>query len=257
MTLKYGYLNRPGVNGIEILTYFGAQAKRAGDKPEFGHILKIVARDFSDPHLVITPFEKTVYSVISTGSDMCSEFQDGNFVILDDRSDSDASKQGIVTGAIVENVRGQPVRKLIEHLMGHFIEHELPYQNHVVPEEERSFGVPRKFIEYVLPIRPFYAGHVYALGGHWTRSMGEGLIIGFDATETKTVGSELDHFLGAKFDEWLPSSGVGGSLGEEQLFHVNDTPREAFHPAIYVSPTERNGTVDPAIDTVLRYEAIP
>jgi carboxyl-terminal processing protease len=69
------------------------------------------------------------------------------------------------------------------------------------------------------------------------------------------VGSELGHLLGAKFDESLPSSGVSVSLGEEQLFHVNGTPREEFYPAIYVSPAERNGARDPAFEAILRYEA--
>ncbi|MEJ7663499.1 MAG: hypothetical protein WKG07_30100 [Hymenobacter sp.] len=51
-------------------------------------------------------------------------------------------------------------------IMGHFVRREQPYQVHVVPSEERQFGVPRRFVEYVLPLAPFYPGKVVVLGGH-------------------------------------------------------------------------------------------
>jgi carboxyl-terminal processing protease len=116
-------------------------------------------------------------------------------------------------------------------IMGHFVQVEKPYQVYVVSSEERRYGVPRKFVEYVLPLAPYYAGKVVVLGGHWTGSMGEGLLVGFAALGIPTAGSELADLLGALFNEQLTLSDAKVDLGEEQLLQVNGQPREDFVPA--------------------------
>ena len=116
-------------------------------------------------------------------------------------------------------------------ILGHFVQAEKPYQVHVVPSEERRYGVPRKFVEYVLPLAPYYGGRVVVLGGHWTGSMGEGLLVGFNALGIPTAGSELADLLGALFNERLELSDAKVDLGEEQLLQVNGQPREDFVPA--------------------------
>lgn len=136
-------------------------------------------------------------------------------------------------------------------IMGHFIRSERPYQVHVVPGEERDFGVPRKFVEYVLPIPPFYPGKVVVLGGHWTGSMGEGLMIGFDALGVPTAGSALAYLLGALSNETLDVSGAKVDIGEEQLFHVDGRPREAFVPRLYRAAAEAGPSGDPLLDAAV------
>ncbi|WP_208308591.1 hypothetical protein [Hymenobacter defluvii] len=123
-------------------------------------------------------------------------------------------------------------------ILGHFVRVEQPYQVHVVPSEQRLYGVPRKFVEYVLPLAPYYAGKVIVLGGHWTGSMGEGLLIGFAALGVPTAGSELAHLLGALFNERLTQCDARVDLGEEQLLQVTGAPREAFVPAYYRAASE-------------------
>jgi carboxyl-terminal processing protease len=135
-------------------------------------------------------------------------------------------------------------------IMGHFTTRERPYQVHVVPSEQRRYGVPRKFVEYVLPRQPHYGGRVFVVGGRWTGSMGEGLMIGFDALGATTVGSELGHLLGALYNVDLATSGARVDLGLEQLFHVDGTPRERFRPKLYVEPVERTAGGDPALDAI-------
>ena len=137
-------------------------------------------------------------------------------------------------------------------IMGHFIRREHPYQVHVVPGEERDFGVPRKFVEYVLPLQPYYPGNVVVLGGHWTGSMGEGLMIGFDAIGVPTAGSRLAHLLGALSNETLDLSGAKVDLGEEQLFHVDGRPRETFVPRLYRAAAEAGPARDPLLEAALR-----
>lgn len=137
-------------------------------------------------------------------------------------------------------------------ILGHFTDREQPYQVHVVSGEQRRFGVPRKFIELVAPLEPHYGGRVFVLCGRWTGSMGEGLVIGFDALGHTSVGSPMAHLLGALFHETLPASQAQVELGEEQLLHVNGAPREAFQPTIAVDPAEARLDGDPAFDALLR-----
>lgn len=132
-------------------------------------------------------------------------------------------------------------------IMGHFVDHDLPYQMHVIPYETRVLGPTRKFVEYVAPYGAHYSGKVYVAGGHWTGSMGEGLMIGFDAIGTTTVGSDLAHLLGGLSNETIDSSAAKVDLGTEQLFTVTGLPRAAYRPQLYVSRVERDDVHDPAL----------
>ncbi|TRW15200.1 S41 family peptidase [Glacieibacterium frigidum] len=136
-------------------------------------------------------------------------------------------------------------------IMGHFVDAPRPYQMHVIPSEERQFGVPRRFVEYVMPIAPRYRGRVVVLGGHWTGSMGEGLMIGFDAIGVPTAGSRLGGLLGALSNEVLPLSGARVDIGEEQLFHVDGSPREDFRPRVFRAEAEARGPADPLLDAAI------
>ncbi|HET7525683.1 MAG TPA: S41 family peptidase, partial [Burkholderiaceae bacterium] len=138
-------------------------------------------------------------------------------------------------------------------VLGHFVAREQPYQVHTVPGEVRRHGVPRKFVEYVLPLQPRYRGRVVVLAGRWTGSMGEGMAIGFDAIGVQTAGAPMGHLLGALFHESLAECGATVELGEEQLFHVDGTPREAFVPRLRVDPAEAGPHGDPTIDAALRW----
>ena len=137
-------------------------------------------------------------------------------------------------------------------IMGHFVTREQPYQVHVVSGEQRRHGVQRKFIELVAPLEPHYRGRVFVLCGRWTGSMGEGLVIGFDAIGHTSVGSPMAHLLGALSQQTLPTSLARVELAEEQLLHVNGTPREAFRPTLAVEPAEARLDGDPAFDALLR-----
>lgn len=159
------------------------------------------------------------------------------------------------TRALVLDLRNTPSggnTTVARSILGHFTAREQAYQVHVVSGEQRRFGVPRKFIELVAPLQPRYRGHVFALAGRWTGSMGEGLVIGLDALGHRTVGSSMAHLLGALSHETLPASGARVELAQEQLLHVNGTPRESFRPSIGVDPAEARADGDPALQAVLR-----
>jgi carboxyl-terminal processing protease len=132
-------------------------------------------------------------------------------------------------------------------IMGHFVDHDRPYQTHVIPYEARVLGPMRKFTEYVAPYGARYAGKVYVAGGHWTGSMGEGLMIGFDAIGATTVGTDHAHLLGALHNETIDGSAAKVDLGTEQLFTVTGLPREAYRPQLYLTRAERSQSSDPVL----------
>jgi len=166
-----------------------------------------------------------------------------------------ALQQALPAKVLVLDLRNTPSggnTTVARSIMGHFVQREQPYQVHVVPSEERRFGVPRKFVEYVLPLAPYYPGKVVVLGGHWTGSMGEGLMIGFDALGIKTAGSELADLLGALFNERLARCEAKVDLGEEQLLQVNGQPRENFIPALYREAGEGHADQDALLEEAIR-----
>ncbi len=132
-------------------------------------------------------------------------------------------------------------------IMGHFVDHDRPYQMHIISSEGRMFGPTRKFVEYVMPYGAHYAGKVYVAGGRWTGSMGEGLMLGFDAIGATTVGSELAHLLGALSDDTIDGSAATVAIGTEELFTVTGLPRAAYRPQLYLARTERDETHDPVL----------
>ena len=116
-------------------------------------------------------------------------------------------------------------------IMGWFVNKPTAYQVHRLPAEERQSGIPRQWIEQVLP-RPgkHHTGPVVVRVGRWTGSMGEGLAIGFDAIGAKVVGDRMAGLLGAIYDYTLPASGLVLKIPTERLTSVSGIPRENFVP---------------------------
>ena len=116
-------------------------------------------------------------------------------------------------------------------IMGWFVDTPTAYQIHNLPAEERETGVPRQWIEQVLP-RPGkrHRGSVTVRVGRWTGSMGEGLAVGMEGLGADVVGDRMAGLLGAIYDHRLPNSGLVIKLPTERLYAVDGTPRETFRP---------------------------
>ncbi|MGK6325065.1 hypothetical protein ACMGDM_18525 [Sphingomonas sp. DT-51] len=159
------------------------------------------------------------------------------------------------TDALLIDLRNTPSggnTSVARGIMGHFVDHDRPYQMHVVPYEARVLGPTRKFMEYVAPFGLRYPGRVYVAGGRWTGSMGEGLMIGFDAIGATTVGTDMAHLLGALSNETIDVSAAQVDLGTEQLFTVTGLPRELYRPQIYLSRAEPMPAGDPVLSALDR-----
>lgn len=116
-------------------------------------------------------------------------------------------------------------------IMGWFVDAPTAYQIHNLPAEERETGVPRQWVEQVLP-RPgkHHHGPVAVRVGRWTGSMGEGLAVGLDALGADVVGGPMAGLLGAIYDHRLANSGLVLKLPTERLYAIDGTPREDFRP---------------------------
>ena len=111
-------------------------------------------------------------------------------------------------------------------VIGHFLTEPQPYQVHEIPAVERATGVPRRFVEVALPRAPHYGGPVAVLGGRWTGSMGEGLVVGLDAAAgAVTVGSDMGDLLGALWNRGPPGLGGSGSTSAARRSTTSTGPR--------------------------------
>lgn len=136
-------------------------------------------------------------------------------------------------------------------IMSRFIASEMPYQKHVLPFEEKEFGIKRSWLEIVTPRGPFtYEKPVVLLVNHWTGSMGEGITIGFDALgRAKITGSKMAGLNGAIYSFQTTNTKIPYSLPTEQLYHINGTPRENFVPGNLLDLTDLKykNTQDPVL----------
>lgn len=162
------------------------------------------------------------------------------------------------TRAMIIDLRNTPSggnTEVARSIIGHFVAETRSYQIHEIPSIEREFTVPRRFIEQVKPRNPQYPKPIVALGGRWTGSMGEGLVIGLDAAaDAHTISSDMADLLGALSNIDLEKSGARMDLGTETLFHVNGTPREDYVADMPLESADRDADgSDPAMRSALEY----
>lgn len=140
-------------------------------------------------------------------------------------------------------------------ILGHFTSKIQPYQIHEVPSLEREFSVPRRFIELVYPREPLIdPAKTVVLGGYWTGSMGEGIVIGMDALGVQTIASDMGDLLGGTSNFSFDHDQITLSIPTQTLFHVDGTPREDFVAdiALLSADSDAEGS-DPALAAALTY----
>ena len=138
-------------------------------------------------------------------------------------------------------------------IISRFISREGCYQHHEVTAEERETGVKRSWKELVTPRGKQYKQPLFILVNHWTGSVGEGIVIGFDAFKRAVIiGDRMAGLNGANYSYRLPHSGIGFSFPVEKLFHNNGTPRERFRPTVDVDYIQGAGNRDHVIETAVK-----
>lgn len=115
-------------------------------------------------------------------------------------------------------------------VLSRFVSQRTAYQRHILPADQRDFGVERTWLEEVSPRGPQINVPVAIVCGRWTASMGEGMTVAFDALGYPVFGSKMAGLLGGITDHKLPETGITIKLTTEKIEHVNGTPREAYVP---------------------------
>jgi C-terminal processing protease CtpA/Prc len=123
-------------------------------------------------------------------------------------------------------------------ILGWFIDKEHLYQKHEYYAEEKSTGIKRSWEEIVSPrAGKYYSKPLVILGDHWTGSIAEGIVIGFDALNrpnTKIIGTELARLNGAVYSFEMPETHIHFTFPAERLYHINGLPREQYVPSIFI-----------------------
>lgn len=194
-----------------------------------------VERRLSLPNLyAVRRADQPAVTVRETGGDLIIRFNDslgdsGTIAAFDAAMANAPAGQRVVLDLTDTASGGNTV--VARAIMGWFVDGPTAYQIHNLPAEERETGIPRQWIEQVLP-RPGkrHRGRVSVRVGRWTGSMGEGLAIGMDALGAAVSGGPMAGLRGAVHDHRLANSGMVIKLPTERLYAVDGTPREAFVP---------------------------
>ncbi len=116
-------------------------------------------------------------------------------------------------------------------IMGWFVAEPHGYQIHNRPAEERETGIPRQWIEQVLPRAGMHRSNLpLVLVGRWTGSMGEGIAVGFASMGAEVQGTMMAGLKGSVEDLQVGETDLSIKLPTEQLFTPAGRPREDFAP---------------------------
>lgn len=116
-------------------------------------------------------------------------------------------------------------------IMGWFVSEPFAYQVHNRPVEERQTGIPRQWIEQVLPRKGMHRSDLpVVLVGRWTGSMGEGIAVGFAAMGAGVQGTRMAGLKGSVEDLRVGTTDLFVKLPTERLLTVAGLPREEFVP---------------------------
>ena len=135
-------------------------------------------------------------------------------------------------------------------IIGWFIDKEHFYQEHEYYAEEKSSGIKRSWQEIVSPRKgKYYSKPLVILCNHWTGSIAEGIVIGFDALKrprTTIIGTEMARLNGAVYSFEMPVSHIRFTFPAERLYHINGSPREQYIPPVFID--WRKGEENPGSD---------
>jgi C-terminal processing protease CtpA/Prc len=123
-------------------------------------------------------------------------------------------------------------------IIGWFIDKEHFYQKHEYYAEEKNSGIKRSWEEIVSPRKDkYYDKPLVILCNHWTGSISEGIVIGFDALKrpgTKIIGTEMARLNGAVYSFEMPVSKIRFTIPNERLYHINGSAREQYIPPVFI-----------------------
>lgn len=136
-------------------------------------------------------------------------------------------------------------------ILGWFTDKEYFYQKHEDYSEEKQSGIKRSWEEIVSPRKNKYYGNPLAiLVNHWTGSIAEAIVIGFDGMKrknTRIIGTTMARLDGAIYTFEMPNTKIRYSIPVERLYRNDGLPRENYGPQVYIDLLKEKGPRDPDI----------
>jgi len=165
------------------------------------------------------------------------------------------------TKALILDLRETPSggnTNVARAILGWFTDKEKFYQKHEYYGDEKETGIKRSWEEIVSPrTGKYYDKPLAVLADHWTGSISEGIVIGFDALKrphTAIVGTTMARLMGAVYSYEMPNTKIRFSFPAERLYHIDGKPREQYIPGIFVDlQNEKPANGDIFVTKALQY----
>lgn len=125
---KYAYIEREDMDVEAQLARSRALASKARDRKEQRRILHQTALTFSDPHLIVGPFEDGDFNIAMTSTDLAVSMANGRVRIVDVRRGSPAFAAGLRPGDEVLAIDGMAAEKAALAPYGEVLDHPTPLQ---------------------------------------------------------------------------------------------------------------------------------
>lgn len=194
-----------------------------------------VVRDLDLPSLyAVAQQQLAPLSVCNTARSTVIRFNNG----LGDQATISAFDEAMRTvpdgNALVLDLRDTPSggnTTVARAIMGWFVNEPRGFQIHNRTVEERETGIPRQWLEQVLPRKGMVRAQLpTVVVGRWTGSMGEGIAIGFAALGAEVFGTRMAGLKGSVEDLPAGDADLSVKLPTERLFTPSGLPREDFVP---------------------------
>lgn len=120
---RYAYFDTKATSWADVPKLYAADLERAATRDEFVVVLENVLDELYDPHAQLNVNLDTSARLVPSGTDLWAEWRDGQAVITDVRSGSDAEKAGVKPADIVVSLDGVPIAKAVDARMGRSYSH--------------------------------------------------------------------------------------------------------------------------------------
>jgi len=196
------------------------------ESKQFGNVTYIKVNNFIYDNSIIAKFDSVL-----------NRHMNSSAIILDFRETPSGGNSSVARG-----------------ILGRFITKDEFYQKHELWAEEKETGIKRSWEEFVSPRGEAYTKPLVVLGDHWTGSMGEGIVIGFDGMKRATViGTPLARLIGATASFEMPNTKINFHIPTERLYHVSGLPREMYVPKIQPDLSKQKTGTDVILNKALSY----
>lgn len=124
-TATYAYFDTKATSWADVPKLYENDLQRVTTRDEFVILLEHVLEELYDPHAQLTVNVATSPRLIPSGADLWAEWRNGEAVITDVRSDSDAQRAGIKPNDVVMSIDNSPIAEVVDARLGRSYSHSV------------------------------------------------------------------------------------------------------------------------------------